>query len=118
MNSIQRLKALKKELKAVKKFLDINVEKTYNDYDKGNACYYKVITKEHKEYIIGRTTKEFPDINFKNIIYITKAIRTNGVIRDYDIYRGEFDIKTDYSYFKRINEHFKVIEIIATGPEY
>ena len=67
MNSTQRLKALKKELKAIKKFLAVNIEKTYNDYNKGNACYYKFITKEHKEYIIGKTTKEFPHINFKSI---------------------------------------------------
>lgn len=116
MTTNKRLRVLKNELKEVKKFLDKNPEKCYHDYNNGNAMYYKIVMNNGIEYIIGRTTFSFPDINFKNIIYICKQMKYS--YHYYDNFKGDFDISTDYSYFQNLYKRIGVIETIATGKEY
>lgn len=118
MNSTQRMKFLKNELKALKKVLDKNNnEVIMKDIKWGNANYYRIFTNDGKEYIIGLTTSKFPNINFNNIVYIYKNIVKLG-LRDYDIYKGEFDISKDYEYPQRIREKFNITETIWTGQLY
>lgn len=118
MNTTQRMKYLKKELKELKKVLDKhNNNVIFRDIKWGNANYYKIFTTDKKEYIIGATTTKFPDINFNNITYIYKNINKTG-LQDFDIYKGEFDVARDYNYFQNIRDKFGITETMWTGSKY
>lgn len=115
MNVTQRIQYLKKELKALKKLLDKDGLNMLRDKHWGNAQYYNVYTKDHKEYVIGATTYDFPKINFNDIIYIHKKLNN---FKEYDIYKGEFDISEDYSYLQNMFDKFNIEETIYTGCYY
>lgn len=116
MSPTQRLNYMKKELRKVKKFLDLYTDCSFAQYNKGNAMWYYIVTKDKKLYVIADTTYDFPNINFKNIIYISKMLKTS--FHNYDIYKGEFDIKTDYSYYQNLFNKMGIAQYIATGAEY
>ena len=82
MTKAKRMIEIKKELRKVKKRMNL-----YNSNMKNNEyfcksiedyCFptyvtdYEIITKNRIRYIISNITPKFPDINFKDIIYVNK----------------------------------------------
>ena len=115
MTRKKRLFEMKKELKKVKKLLDKS-DKCYGDLKWGNAGHYEIIMRNGDNYIVGMTTYDFPDINFKQIVYVRKFIRIFGGFYDTDI--GYYRRSWDYSYAENVERKYKVRNTIHTGSPY
>ena len=104
MTKAKRLIEIKKELRKVKKRMHL-----YNSNMKNNEyfcksiedyCFpkyvtdYEIITKDRIRYIISNITPKFPEIDFKNIIYVNKenevAVGMTGTFKPRIFDRVEF----------------------------
>lgn len=123
MTKNKKLVNMRKELRNVKhKMIKYNkIWVRHEDYDKSMRDYcfpkniksYVFITKDGKKYLIDRVTKNFPNIKFKNIIYICEYY-ASGYDNIYDMYdninKNQFDT---YEYIKYIDKKYKVTTYIG-----
>ena len=129
MTPKKRLFELKKELRRVQrkiyKYTKLKCDK-YNIYaDITDYCfprfvnYYEIITSEGIRYVIDRDTETFPNINFRDIVYIRKNFcicfwtkngkHLNNLYqkKDQDSITGYYDHTYEYGEF--IRNKFNVI---------
>lgn len=122
MNNI--LTTLKEELTELRTAMHENPHLQYlMEYNFKEANSYEIINNDGKCYNIDCTTRDFPDIDFNNIIYIRKDLirprntKNFKVKRDYDTIdniNGKFKRKDfDYSYEINIRKDFNVTEMIG-----
>lgn len=122
MNNI--LIMLKDELTELKTKMNENLHLQYLlEYDFKEANSYEIITNDGKCYNIDCTTRDFPNIDFNNIVYIRKDLipakntKNFKVKRDYDTMdniNGKFNRKKyDYSYEINIRNNFNVTDMIG-----
>ena len=104
---MSELTILKKELMRLKKKM---VKHTFKELDFANADYYDIYLKNGYYAIIEYTTKTFPDINFKDIVYINKCYvaGTHKNITHKDSLVGDYDIKQNFKYPKQIQSKYNV----------
>ena len=57
-------------------------EKHINKWEFCNANSYEIITSDGNCYAIDCETREFPNIDFRQILYIRKQFETSGKIYD------------------------------------
>ena len=122
MNNI--LTTLKEELTELRTAMHENSHLQYlMEYNFKEANSYEIINNDGKCYNIDCTTRDFPDIDFNNIIYIRKDLirprntKNFKIKRDYDTIdniNGKFKRKDfDYSYEINIRKDFNVTEMIG-----
>ena len=115
MTRKKRLFEMKKELKKVKKLLDKS-DKCYGDLKWGNAGHYEIIMRDGNNYIIGMNTYDFPDIDFKQIVYVRKFIRIFGGFYDTDI--GYYRRNWDYTYHSKVAKKYNEKDMIFVGKPF
>lgn len=137
----KRLFEMKKELVRLKRRMDkkvrISKKAGQEPYSYGLSYHdktwdtYRIITSDGKCYELDCTTKVFPDIDFRKIVYVDKKLSTslfaytkNGVwhytepLNDsYDSLKGYYNRKADWSYENYTNKKFHVTEFIYTGND-
>lgn len=92
MTTAKRLIEIKKELRKVRKRFQLytinwNNPNIYFNKDRDEYCFpknvygYDIITKDGTKYILNSLSKEFPNIDFKNIVFVEKCMYTSGWYR-------------------------------------
>ena len=99
------------------------------EYEYGNWDYYEIFTSDGIEYDIDCTTRYFPKINFKKIVYINKGIdvkywKKNGKSYNnkswydsYDSFTGCYQSRDKRGYAQNIFDKYKMKDIIYTGED-
>ena len=121
----KRLFELKKELKVCKKFLDkANGNKCFGEFSYSNIGGFTFILNTGELYFISHDTINFPNIDFKKIVYISKTFdrvtyekngkiyKTNNNYSNYDSNIGLYNISDDYGYFQSICNRFNVTKFM------
>lgn len=133
MTKAKRLIEIKKELRKVRKKMNrlkninekyINKNFYYYIKDVSDYCFpknvteYTIITRMGIKYIINNLmTNYFPDIDFKDIIYVSKIIHPidskNNNVWNSD--RGFYNWKTEegWIYFHNAENKYNVVEVIG-----
>ena len=137
----KRLFELKKELKNLRRKMDKVVriaDKNQTDvksYGMSHENYmwdtYVIITSDGTAYTIDRTTRYFPDIDFKKILYVGKTYpimtwrskKTNKICNNiawfdaYDSIKGNYTMKENFTYMTSVYERFGVTKTIHSGDD-
>ena len=133
MTRAKRLIEVKKELRKVRKRM--NRLKTINETEPNKTYYYyitsvdeycfpkyvteyTIITKQGIKYIINNLmTDYFPDINFKDIIYVSKFMGYLSLNENncWDTNVGFYSWKTveGWNYFHNAEDRYNVVETVG-----
>lgn len=126
MTRAKRLIEVKKELRKVRKRmgkLKIFNETHCYTYNVDEYCFpknvteYTIITKQKVRYIINNLIDDFPDIDFKDIIYVSKIMgylpsNTNNC---WNTNIGFYNWRTaeGWKYLHHAEDRYKVVETIG-----
>ena len=128
MTKNKRLIEIKKELRRVKKkmqkriyYLNKDNIDTYpfeciEDYCfPKNISAYNIITNNGTKYIISNITGKFPDIDFKNIVYVSKFIDkvNTDKYEFYDTNNGFFNPQNRWQYEEAVEKQYNVTNTVG-----
>lgn len=140
MTVAKRLIEIKKELRKVRKRMNMYVEKSNNpniclwedveEYCFPNNVYnYDIITKDGTKYILNNLNCIFPNIDFKDIVFVEKNMYTAGgyrrkkdnklihITNKYEAYNTLIGYTDTYNY-KRIQDMEKKYNVKKIVGEY
>ena len=138
MTRAKRLIEAKKELRKVRKRMKLYIKKYnnpneyfYSDIEEycfpKNVWNYDIITKDGTKYILNNCSKSFPNIDFKDIIFVEKNMYTSGwykrkkdgkiidITNKYNVYNTleGFICSNSYSRTSDIEKKYNVTNIIG-----
>lgn len=137
----KRLFELKKELMQLKRKMDKKAKIAEKkgeipcsfgmEYEYGNWDSYSIFTSDGIEYLIDCTTRYFPNIDFKKIVYINKSFQycawkskktgkwqnNKAWYSNYDSFTGFYQSRDNYEYYLNMYDRYKINSQIYTGTD-